>query len=107
MTDAVPAPIALAYLASLSADLRSAVVLDASGGVLAGDADLRVPALALAGTAAAGSARQQPHTAAGAGGRLFAARSDAHLVALAVGPQALEAVVVHDLLATLDDLRDC
>jgi hypothetical protein len=103
MTDAVPARIALAYLATLSADLRSALVLDAAGGVIAGDAGLQPDAERLLDGAQTGQARRTPHGE----GTLFAARSDAHLLALAVGPHALEAVVVHDLLATLDDLRDC
>lgn len=101
MTDAVPARIALAYLATLSADLRTALVLDGAGEVAAGDAGLAPHALPLLDGAPAGEARQIPY----ADGTLFAARSDAHLLALAVGPHALEAVVVHDLLATLDDLR--
>ncbi len=102
MTDAVPAPIALAYLATLSADLRSAVVLDGAGAVLGGDAAIAPDAQRLAADAQPGAARQAPH----GDGRLFAARSASHLVGLSVGPHALEAVVVCDLLATLDDLRD-
>lgn len=101
MTDAVPARIALAYLATLSADLRSALVVDAAGEIVAGDAGLMADAERLLDGAPPGQARQQPHPH----GTLFAARSEAHLLALAVGPHALEAVVVHDLLATLDDLR--
>jgi hypothetical protein len=102
MTDAVPAPIALAYLATLSADLRTAVVLDEDGEILAGDAALQPHALRLLAGAAPAEARKAPY----GDGMLFAARSAAHTLALAVGPHALEAVVVHDLLATLDDLRD-
>lgn len=103
MTDAVPARITLAYLATLSADLRSAVIVAADGEVVAGDAALEPPATALLTGAAPSEARQTPH----GDGTLFAARSGSHLLGLAVGPHALEAVVVHDLLATLDDLRDC
>lgn len=101
MPDAVPASIALAYLATLSADLRTAVVLDADGAVLAGNADLASVAWQLVPTTDLAQARCAPH----ADGTLFAARSASHVLALAVGPHALEAVVVHDLLATLDDLR--
>lgn len=103
MTDAVPAPIALAYLATLSADLRSAVVLDDAGAVLAGDAAIGPDTQALVAQQPPGVARQ----AVRADGRLFAARSASHLLGLAVGPHALEAVVVCDLLGTLDDLGDC
>lgn len=101
MTDAVPAPIALAYLATLSADLRTAVVLDAGGAILAGDATLEPHVARLLAAAPPAAARQVPY----GDGTLFAARSEAHALGVAMGPQALEAVVVHDLLATLDDLR--
>lgn len=100
MTDAVPAPIALAYLATLSADLRTAVVLDSAGAILAGDATLEPHAARLLAGAAPAVARKAPY----GDGTLYAARSDTHALALAMGPQALEAVVVHDLLATLRDL---
>jgi hypothetical protein len=103
MTDAVPAPVALAVLATLSVDLRAAVVLDAGGSAIAGDTALIGPATALLDGSRTGVARRVPH----AGGTLFAARTDSHALALAVGPHALEAVVVHDLLSTLDDLRGC
>lgn len=101
MPDAVPASIALAYLATLSADLRTAVVLDEDGAVMAGNADLAYAASGLVHSADLAQVRCTPH----ADGTLFAARSASHVLALAVGPHALEAVVVHDLLATLDDLR--
>lgn len=103
MTDALPAPLALAYLATLSADLRAAVVLDARGFVIGGEAALAAAARGLLDGAAPGEARCAPH----AEGTLYVARSEAHALALAVGPHALEAIVVHDLLATLDDLRGC
>jgi hypothetical protein len=103
MTDAVPAPVALAYLATLSADLRTAVVLGPDGAVVAGDAAIAAATLALVRDAGLAVARQAPH----GDGRLFAARSAVHAMGLVVGPHALEAVVVHDLLGTLDDLRGC
>jgi hypothetical protein len=103
MTDAVPAPVVLAVLGTLSVDLRSALVLDAAGTVLAGDASLAAPARALLDGARARAARSGPHGAE----RLYVARSNRHALALAVGPHALEAVVVHDLLAALTDLGDC
>ncbi|UTI66976.1 hypothetical protein NBH00_12380 [Paraconexibacter antarcticus] len=97
----MPAPIALAYLATLSADLRAAVVLDAGGAILAGDAALEPHVARLLAGAPPDAARQTPY----GDGALFAARSGAHALGVAMGPQALEAVVIHDLLATLDDLR--
>ncbi|MCW3015065.1 MAG: hypothetical protein JWO02_2157 [Solirubrobacterales bacterium] len=103
MTDAVPAPIVLAYLATLSVDLRTAVVLDADGAVVAGDAAIADAAQRLLHDADTAVARQAPH----GDGTLFAVRSSSHVLAVAVGPHALEAVVVHDLLATLGDLRGC
>ncbi len=103
MTDAVPAPVALAYLATLSLDLRLAVVLDSAGAVVAGEVALRAPAVALTAGAQPGQARRAEHPE----GTLYAARTASHVLGLVVGPHALEAVVVHDLLATLDDLRGC
>lgn len=103
MTDAIPAEVALAYLSTLSVDLRAAVVLGEEGATLAGDAALAAPALAVARAAQEGTAGQAPH----GDGRLFAASRGGVTLALAVGPHALEAVVVHDLLTTLADLRDC
>lgn len=103
MTDAVPATVVLAYLATLSLDLRAAAVLDATGGILAGDPGAAAATAALVAGAEAGRAHRVPHV----DGSLYAARSGTHAVGLVVGPHALEAVVVHDLLATLDDLRGC
>ncbi len=105
MTDAIPAHVALAVLASLSVDLRTSMVLAADGGVLAGDGSLRAPVAQLFQGSGPGGSRQAPH---GDGGdRLFAARSPTHTVAVVAGPHAIGAVVVHDLLASLTDLGDC
>jgi hypothetical protein len=103
MTDALPAPVVLSVLATLSVDLHAAVVLDADGSVLAGDAALAAAADALLEGCAPGVARQAPHP----GGRVFAARSSAHVIAVVAGPHVLEALLVHDLLKALDDLRGC
>lgn len=100
MTDAVPVPSTLAVLSTLSVDLRAAVVLDAAGAVLGGDATLAAPARALLAGSRAGEARSGAHGPE----CLYVARSDSHALALSVGPHALEAVVVHDLLTALDDL---
>src|SRR3982750_4262885 len=47
MTDALTPAQALDYLRTLSADIREAAVLDATGGLLAGPAELAEPARAL------------------------------------------------------------
>lgn len=103
MTDAVPAPVALAVLGTLSVDLRSALVLDATGAVLAGDAALATPAQALLDGAGEREVRAVAHGA----GRICAARSGTRTVAFLVGPHALDTLVAHDLLAALDDLGGC
>jgi hypothetical protein len=83
---------ALAWLASLSIDLRGAAVLDAAGAVLAGDA--AVGARAAEAFAAAGAATSAVHR-----GDLMAVRAGGHAVAVTVGPLALERVVRCDLEA--------
>ncbi len=103
MTDAVPAPVLLAALATLSVDLRGAVVLDAGGEVLAGDAALTPAVQALLQDAGTAVVRQAPRP----DGTLFAACSATHALAVVAGPQALEAVVAHDLLRGLTDLSPC
>jgi hypothetical protein len=89
--------LALAYLRELSIDVRAAVVLDAAGQVLAGDAAL------------APSARE----ALGAGGRIVrcggdlvvAARAaDGAAIAVAAGPRALPELLAHDVAAAARDL---
>jgi hypothetical protein len=88
---------ALAWLGSLSVDLRAAAVFDATGACVAGDAKLARRA------AAALDAAPGALTAAGADG-VLAVRSERHAVAAAVGPRALERLVVADLRAALDAL---
>lgn len=103
MTTGLTPAVALAYLGSLWVDLRGAAVLDAAGACLAGDTVVAERAAVLLTTAAPGRAQRSQSP----GGVLYAARSKAHGVAVLVGPEALEAVVVCDLLAVLDDLDGC
>jgi hypothetical protein len=79
---------ALGWLRSLSIDITAAVVLDATGAVLAGDA-------ALAGEGAATGA--QPG--------LISARSERHAIVVHIGPRALERLVRADLQAALEALE--
>ena len=91
---------ALAYLRELSADVRAGAVLDARGGLLAGDAALAPAAAQLAaalGTEEAGQARRP-------GGAVFALRAGGRTAVLACGPHALAALVLHDLGRALEDL---
>jgi hypothetical protein len=92
MTHAALSPgAALAWVGSLSIDLRAMAVLDAAGTVLAGDAALgRRAAEALA---AAPDAREVED------GDLVAVRSHRHAVAAALGPHALRRVTRTDLAA--------
>jgi hypothetical protein len=88
---------ALAWLASLSTDMRAAAVLDADGGLLAGDADLgRSAAAALAASPGAGEARD---------GDLLVVRGAGGAVAAALGPRALVRVARLDLATAAEALR--
>jgi hypothetical protein len=96
---------ALAWLGSLSIDLRATVVLDASGAVLAGDAALG--ARAAAALRAADATTPRPGDAATSevrDGDLMAVRADGHAVAAALGGLALERVARHDLAAAAQAL---
>jgi hypothetical protein len=81
---------ALAWLGSLSIDLRATAVLDASGAVLAGDA-------ALGARAAAALATAGPDAAEVRDGDLLAVRAGGHAVAAALGPLALTRLTRADL----------
>ena len=74
---------ALGWLRSLSIDVRAAAVLDADGGVLAGD-----PALA----------------GAAEGGDVIVARSETHAIVVRTGPRPLERLLRADLRSALDGL---
>jgi hypothetical protein len=101
---------ALAWLRSLSIDLRTAAVLGPGGDCLAGDAALARRAAAALGAAGSGAA------GAGSGGAgparldtvaeirvgdLLVVRSDRHGVAVALGPCALERLTWADMRAAL------
>jgi hypothetical protein len=75
---------ALGWLRSLSVDIRAAAVLDASGGVLAGDA-------ALAGAAP--------------GRRVLVARSARHAIIVRHGRRALQGLLRADMDAALAALE--
>jgi hypothetical protein len=89
MTAALTPTLALAYLRELSLDVRAAVVLDAAGEPVAGDATL-------AARARAALAR----TDVGADGPLLAAEApDGGAIAVLAGPRALLPLLRHDLAA--------
>ena len=98
MPAALTPDLALAFLRELSADFTAAVLLDAAGERLAGQAVLHAPARDLLAAAAPGPAELHGRTAAGA---VFAARDDAHQLVVATGPLALPGLTRHDLRATL------
>jgi hypothetical protein len=85
---------ALGWLRSLSIDITTAAVLDARGGVLAGDAALAGEG-AIAGEAAG---------VTGAPPGLISARSEHHAIVVRVGPMALGRLVRADLQAALEAL---
>jgi hypothetical protein len=88
---------ALAWLRSLSVDLRASAVLGADGAVLAGDAEL---AARVAGPLEAAPAEVTEVRA----GDVLAVRSARHTVVVALGPQALERLARADVRAALDAL---
>ena len=94
---ALAAPVALAWLRSLSVDVRASAVLDASGALLAGDAALGARAAAALAAAPGGDAEVRT-------GDLLAVRSARHAVAAALGPHALERLARADLHAALTAL---
>jgi hypothetical protein len=98
---------ALAWLRSLSADLRGAVVGDDTGAVLAGDPALAARALADLGAARDPAATQgeSAPVAVVEDGDLMVARSARHTVAAALGPHALRRLTAADLRSALEALE--
>jgi hypothetical protein len=89
MTAPLTPALALAYLHELSVDVRSAVVLDAAGDPLAGDAAIARQARELLISAGTDSAQ---------GGALLVARTaDGGAIAVLAGDFALAALLRHDL----------
>jgi hypothetical protein len=83
-------PLALDYLRELSADIRSGVVLDAGGALLAGPQEL-------------GDAEEIQVSLAD--GAVFAARSDKHALVVVCGRLALPSLIRYDLRLVLADLE--
>jgi hypothetical protein len=100
MSDALKPEQALAYLRSLSADIREGAVLGLDGKLLAGPESLAEPARALL---AAAPEADDVEVATG-GALVFGARSDTHAIVLVCGRLALPALVRFDLRAVLGDL---
>jgi hypothetical protein len=86
MTTPLPPALALAFLRELSVDVEAAVVLDAAGAVLAGDADL------------AEAVRR------GDDGVLLARGASGLALAVLPGSQALLPLLEHDLATVAADL---
>jgi hypothetical protein len=93
-------PLALDYLRELSADIRSGVVLDPGGALLAGPEDLGDAARDLLG--AAGGAEEIHVTTPD--GAVFAARSQRHALVVVCGRFALPSLIRYDLRLVLADL---
>jgi hypothetical protein len=100
MTAVLTPMLALAYVRELSTDVRAAVVLDAAGAPLAGDAALAEPARRLLAVPEAGAedARSAPH---GDGRLLVVGAPGGSAIAVVAGPQALVPLLAHDLRAAL------
>ncbi len=99
MTAALTPELALAYLAELSTDIRAAIVLDAGGERLAGDAVLADPIRVMLAASPAASIEVLTRR-----GGVFAARGAHHAVALVTGRFALPALVRHDTRRAVADL---
>jgi hypothetical protein len=91
---------ALDYLAELSTDIRSAVVLDGTGERLAGPESLAGPARDL--LAACDAPVVEVETPQGL---VVAARSASHAIAVVAGRQALAALVRWDVRHTVGELE--
>ena len=91
MTVPLTPALALAYLHELSVDIRSAVVLDAAGDLLAGDAELAEKARELLASAGTDSAADGP---------LHVVRiPEGGAIAVLAGDLALASLLRHDLAA--------
>jgi hypothetical protein len=101
MPPALSPDLAVDYVRELSADVRAALVLDASGALLAGPAELAAPARAL--LEAGGDAAELE--AGGDAGVVCAVRSDAHAAIAVCGRFAIGAVVRDDLRTALAALE--
>jgi hypothetical protein len=96
MTAPLTPALALAYLRELSVDVRAAVVLDAAGAPLAGDAELAARAHALLASAGERPASDGP---------LLAARTpDGGAIAVLAGSSALLSLLRHDVAAAAEAL---
>jgi hypothetical protein len=98
VTDAGLSPTgALAWVASLTVDLRGAAVLGADGAVLAGDADV--------GRRAAAALAERPDADVVDGADVLVVRRAGHAVAAALGPRSLVRVARLDLATAAGALR--
>ena len=100
-----PAPdltpqLALEYLRELSTDIRSAVVLDPKGKLLAGDEEMGDAARDLFRHAEKAT---EIHVVTESGD-VFAARDGHHAIAVVCGRFALPSLIRYDLRVVLDDL---
>jgi hypothetical protein len=93
-------PLALDYLRELSADIRSGVVLDSAGALLAGPEDLGEAARDLMQAA---PDAEEIHVST-ADGAVFAARSAKHGLVVVCGRLALPSLIRYDLRLVLADL---
>jgi hypothetical protein len=100
MTAALTPPLALDFLAALSADIRAVVILDHEGALRAGPESLAAPAREL--LAAAPDAHQLE--GATPDGAAYAARDSKHAIVVVTGRLALPRLTRHDLRAALSAL---
>ena len=100
MTAALTPPLALDYVTALSADIRTAVILDHDGTLRAGPDHLAGPARALLATAP----QAQHLEGATQHGAAYAARDSRHAIVVVTGRFALPRLTRHDLRTALSAL---
>ena len=102
MTASLTPSLALDFITALSADIRAAVVFDASGAHVAGPARLADAARGLADVS--GEDTWGELEGEEARGKVFAARDERHTIVVVTGPFALARVTRHDLRSALSAL---
>ena len=96
MTASLTPALALDFITALSADIRAAVVLDATGARLAGSRSLADAARALPEVGQAEGVTS--------GGGVYSARDERHVIVVVTGPFALPRLTRHDLKTALSAL---
>jgi hypothetical protein len=102
MTASLTPTLAIEFVTALSADIRAAAVLDATGEPLAGPPELAAAVRPLARARDTATTPSWTELEGEDGrGKVFAARDERHLIVVVTGPLALGRVTRHDLRTAL------